>query len=118
VRGTSPHIAAVTLAQQLAARQGMAPGDLRISGSPSLAALVSLVREGVGVGIIPGVLVKEQLERGELVELPLPSPPPFNVALSHQPNALPMVQRTAEIARQACKAYCKRIGPRWVQHLA
>ncbi|MDB5999161.1 MAG: LysR family transcriptional regulator, partial [Rhizobacter sp.] len=84
----------------------------------SLAALVSLVREGVGVGIIPGLLVKEQLDRGELVELALPAPPAFNVALSHQPDALPIVLRTAEVARQACKTYCKRFEARWVQHLS
>ncbi|CAN5179787.1 LysR family transcriptional regulator [soil metagenome] len=117
VRGTVPHIAAITLAQQLAARQGMAPGELRISGSPSLAALVSLVREGVGVGIIPGLLVMEQIERGELVLLPLPAPPAFNVALSHRPDASPIVLRTADIARRVCKAYCKRVGYRWVEHL-
>lgn len=117
VRGTTPHIAAVNLAQQLAARQGMAQGDLRISGSPSLAALVSLVREGVGVGIIPGLLVKEHIERGELVVLPLPAPPSLGVALSHQPNATPIVLRTADIARRACKAYCRRCGTQWVQHL-
>jgi DNA-binding transcriptional LysR family regulator len=117
VRGTSPHIAAVNLAQQLAARQGMASSDLRISGSPSLAALVSLVREGVGVGIIPGLLVKEQIDRGELVELPIPAPPAFNVALSYQPDAPPIVLRTAEVARQACRNYCRRWDARWVQYL-
>jgi DNA-binding transcriptional LysR family regulator len=117
VRGTSPHIAAVNLAQQLAARQGIASSELRISGSPSLAALVSLVREGVGVGIIPGLLVKEHIDRGELVELPIPAPPAFNVALSHHPNAPPIVLRTAEVARQACRNYCKRWDSRWVQHL-
>ncbi|MDB5816720.1 MAG: transcriptional regulator, LysR family, partial [Rhizobacter sp.] len=117
VRGTSPYHAAINLAQQLAARHGMAAGELRISGSPSLAALVSLVREGVGVGIIPGLLVKEQLERGELVELALPAPPAFNVALSHHADAPPIVLRTAEVARQACKAYCRRTDAKWVQHL-
>ncbi len=117
VRGTTPYVDAVNLAQQLAARQGMAQGELRISGSPSLAALVSLVREGVGVGIIPGVLVREHLERGELVELPLPAPPSFVVALSHHPNAPLIVLRTADIARQACRTYCKRCGTRWVHDL-
>jgi DNA-binding transcriptional LysR family regulator len=95
----------------------MAPGELRISGSPSLAALVSLVREGVGVGIIPGILVKEQIERGELVELPLPPPVAFKVALSHQPNPTPIVLQTAEIARKVCRAYCRRVGEQWVEHL-
>ncbi len=117
VRGTSPHIAAVNLAQRLAAQQGLASSDLRISGSPSLAALVSLVREGIGVGIIPGLLVKEQIDRGELVVLPLPAPPAFNVALSHQPDAPSIVVRTAEVARQACRDYCKRTDERWVRHL-
>lgn len=117
VRGTLPHIAAVDLAQRLAAQQGLAPGDLRISGSPSLAALVSLVREGVGVGIIPGLLVKEPIDRGELVVLPLPAPPAFNVALSHRPNAPSIVVRTADVARQACHDYCRRRDARWVRAL-
>jgi len=117
MRGSVPYIAAEKLAHELAVKCGMSSSDLRLTGSPSLAAMVSLVREGIGVAIIPGLFVKEYIERGELEELPLPPPPPFSVAMWYKADALPIVQRTAEVARNACKAYCKRHEEKWVRYL-
>lgn len=117
MRGSLPYTEAVNLARQLAATHGMSANDLRISGSPSLAALVSLVREGVGVAIVPGLLVREHLERGELVDLTLPAPPPFRIASWYQKTAPPAVPQMAEIVRRVCKTYCKRVGARWVKHV-
>lgn len=117
MRGSAPYIAAVNLARELAAKHGLSPNDLRISGSPSLAALVSLVREGVGVAIMPGLLVKEYLERGELVELALPAPPHFRISSWYQKTAPPAVPHMAEVIRRVCKAYGKRNGERWVKHI-
>ncbi|MFL6668811.1 MAG: LysR family transcriptional regulator [Burkholderia ambifaria] len=117
MRGSAPYTAAVNLARELAAQHGLSPNDLRISGSPSLAALVSLVREGVGVAIMPGLLVKEHLERGELVDLALPAPPPFRIASWYQKTAPPAVPHVAEIVRRVCKTYCRRVNERWVHHI-
>jgi len=35
----------------------------------------------------------------------------------YKADALPIVQRTAEVARNACKAYCKRHEEKWVRYL-
>lgn len=115
MRGSQPYEAAVALARELAAQQGMGASELRITGSPSLAALVSMVREGVGVAIMPGVLVKDHLERGELVELPLPVPEPFRVAVCYPKNVLPSVTRVVECARRVIRLYCRRLGEHWVR---
>ena len=69
MRGTDPYEQAVAMAQQLAVQSGMVSSDLRISGSPSLAALVSLVREGLGVAIMHGMLVAPQLAPAQLQAL-------------------------------------------------
>lgn len=117
MRGSAPYEAAVALAHQLAAEHGVLASELRIAGSPSLAALVSLVREGVGVAIMPGVLVKDSLERGELQELPLPAPPSFQVATSYRKDAPAVVSEAAGIAHKVCRQYCKRQGAHWINSL-
>jgi DNA-binding transcriptional LysR family regulator len=117
MRGSVPYLAAEKLAHELAVKNGMAASDLRLSGSPSIAAMVSLVREGIGVAIIPGLFVKEYIERGDLVVLPLPPPPPFSVAMWYKADAPPIVQRTADVVRGVCKTYCKRHDNEWVKHL-
>lgn len=114
MRGSAPYESAVAIAQQLAAEQGMLPSELRITGSPSLAALVSLVREGVGVAIMPGVLVKDSIERGELQELALPAPPPLRLVTTHMKNASPMVLQAADIVQKVCRNYCRRQGEHWI----
>lgn len=117
MRGSAPFESAVTIAHQLASEHGVLASELRISGSPSLAALVSLAKEGVGVAIMPGILVKDSLENGELQELPLPSPPPFKIATSHLKNASPIVSEVADIVSKVCRAYCKRHGEHWMINL-
>ncbi|GFM73315.1 LysR family transcriptional regulator [Pseudomonas cichorii] len=114
MRGSAPYESAVSIAQQLASEHGVLASELRISGSPSLATLVSLVKEGVGVAIMPGILVKDSLEQGELQELPLPSPPSFKIATSHMKNASPLVSEVAEIVHKVCRTYCKRQGEHWI----
>lgn len=115
MRGTLPFEASATLVQQLAAQQGMVSSDLRIAGSPSLAAMVSLVREGVGVGIMPGIVVKENLDRGELVQLPLPMPEPFRISVAYPRNVVPSVSKVLDEVRKATRTYCRRLGPQWVR---
>lgn len=117
MRGSAPYESAVTIAQQLASEHGVLASELRISGSPSLAALVSLVREGVGVAIMPGILVKDSLDSKELQELPLPTPPSFKIATSHMKNASPLVFQVADIANKVCRTYCKRQGAHWINGL-
>lgn len=118
MRGSAPYEAAVNLARQLAVEHGLLASELRISGSPSLAALVSLVREGVGVAIMPGILVKDCLGSGELQELPLPNPASFRIGTSHMKDVSPLVSEVADIVGKVCRAYCKRQGEHWIVSLA
>lgn len=115
MRGTMPFEASATLVQQLAVQQGIISSDLRITGSPSLAALVSLVREGVGVAIMPGIVVKDSLERGELTQLNLPMPEPFRLSLSYPRNVVPSVEKVVEEVRRATRTYCRKLGAEWVR---
>ncbi|WP_461248781.1 LysR substrate-binding domain-containing protein, partial [Treponema sp. R6D11] len=117
MRGTGPYEQAVAMAQQLAVQNGMVSSDLRISGSPSLAALVSLVREGLGVAIMHGMLVAPQLESGELVELELPTPPSFRITTWYPKSPSPGVTDTAQVLRRACKSYCKRVSPHLARYI-
>ncbi len=116
--GTGPHQEAVFLAQQLAIENDFPVDMLRVSGSPSLAALVALAREGMGVAIVPGLFVKEQIERGELELLPLPSPPDLLVSQWRHPNAAPAVLHVAHVLREACVQYCRQQGESWVRAAA
>ena len=118
MRGTMPFEASTALVQQLAAQQGMISSDLRITGSPSLAALVSLVREGVGVAVMPGIVVKENLDRGELVQLALPTPEPFRISVCYPRNVVPSVAKVGEEVRRATRGYCRRLGELWVRPTA
>ena len=117
MRGTVPYEQAVAMAQHLAAQNGLASSDLRISGSPSLAALVSLVREGLGVAIMHGMLVAPQLDSGELVELDLPTPPSFRITAWYPKNPAPGVIDAAQVLRRVCKAYCRRTNPGLVRYI-
>lgn len=115
MRGTVPFESSMSLVHRLAAQQGLPSSDLRVTDSPTIAALVSLVREGVGVGMMPGVLVRESLERGELVQLPLPTPEPFRLAVVYPKNFVPSVANVVEASRKAVRHYCRRLGDAWVR---
>lgn len=117
MHGTIPYESAASLVRRLSARQGIPANDLRLAGSPSLAALVSLVREGVAVAIMPGIAVWENLQRGELVRLSLPLPDPYRLAASYPKNALPAVSKVVEVTRRTVNAYCRKHGADWVRAL-
>lgn len=117
MRGSVPYESAVAVAQQLASAHGLLPSELRISGTPSLATLVALVREGVGVAIMPGILVKEPLEHHALQELALPGSPPFQLAISYMKNASPLIADVANIAHNVCRNYCQRQGEHWIKFI-
>ncbi|QHI99706.1 LysR family transcriptional regulator [Xylophilus rhododendri] len=118
MRGTQPYLDAMNLIQQLAGRQGVALSDLRVSAAPSITAQLALAREGVGVALVPGIFVKEQIERGDLVELDLPPLPAFKMSLWHPWNARPLVLKTAEVLRKGTRNFCKRHEERWVVGLS
>ena len=61
-RGSQPHLA-VLRAMEAA---GVDPETMRVFNSSSLATITRLIRDAVGVAVLPRVVVQEYLDRGEL----------------------------------------------------
>jgi DNA-binding transcriptional LysR family regulator len=88
-KGSQPHQAVLRAIDAA----DVAPGAVRVFNSNSLATITRLIRDGVGVAVLPQVVVQEYLEKGELrildVDARLP-PLHFHVAFADNPgNALP-----------------------------
>ncbi|MGU3494957.1 LysR family transcriptional regulator [Xanthobacteraceae bacterium A53D] len=64
-KGSQPHQAVLRLMETA----GIDPGLARIFNSNSLATITRLVRDGMGVAVLPLTVVQEMVERGELVVL-------------------------------------------------
>lgn len=99
-KGSQPHHA-VLRAIELA---GIDAKTLRIFNSNSLATITRLIRDGVGIAVLPQVVVQEFLDNGELrvldVDAKLP-PLHFHAVFNDEPgNALPalIADMAAEIA--------------------
>lgn len=107
-RGTAPQVALQSIVLTLARQENMRPEQTRVTCSPSVAAIVQLVRDGYGVACIPSLFVTDELQTGEFVELPLkPVPPPIIVSVCKPANASAMVNAAASAAHIACSAYCR-----------
>ena len=107
-RGTAPQVALQSIVLTLARQENIRPEQTRVTCSPSVAAIVQLVRDGYGVACIPSLFVTDELRTGEFVELPLkPVPPPIVVSVCKPANANAMVNAAANAAHIACTAYCR-----------
>ncbi|MEJ8797693.1 LysR family transcriptional regulator [Trinickia caryophylli] len=117
-RGTAPQVALQSIVHTLAQQEGLHPDQARVTCSPSVAAIVQLVRDGYGVACIPSLFVTEELATGEFVELPLkPVPPPIVVSLCKPANASAMINAAANAAHLACSAYCRSMKRELVEAL-
>lgn len=115
MRGTLPYEAVLSHFRALASRQGLVADDLRVTGCPSLAALVSLVREGVVVGIMPGLIVSEFIEREELSLLQIPQPDPLRISMCYPRHYVSTVEKVVQVINKSVKAYCHRHGEQWIR---
>ncbi len=107
-RGTAPQVALEQIVHTLAREIGMPVEQVRITCSPSVAAMLQLVRDGYGVAAIPALFATEALASGEFVALPLkPLPPPIVVSLCTPVDASPTIRAAASSAQLACSAYCR-----------
>jgi len=117
-RGTAPQVALESIVHTLARQENMRPEQTRITCSPSVAAIVQLVRDGYGVAGIPSLFVAKELQSGEFVELPLkPVPPPIIVSSCKPVDASVMVNAAANAAHVACSAYSKSIKKDFLEGL-
>ena len=105
-KGSQPHQAVLRAIEAA----DVDPGAVRVFNSNSLATITRLIRDGVGVAVLPQVVVQEHLEKGELrildVDARLP-PLHFHVAFSDNPgNALPAL--IADMAVEVAAAFTLR----------
>ncbi len=106
-RGTTSHLAVERIVRTLASRAGIPDDAIRITCASSVAAIVQLVRDGYGVGAVPHLFVRDELENGRFAELALePQPPSIDVSLCMSVNASPAVVAAADAAKDVCAAYC------------
>lgn len=105
-KGSQPHQAVLRAIEAA----DVDPDTVRVFNSNSLATITRLIRDGVGVAVLPQVVVQEYLERGELrvldVDAQLP-PLNFHVAFADNPgNALPAL--IADMAVEVAAAFTLR----------
>ena len=102
-KGSQPHHSVLRAIEQA----GIEPGTLRVFNSNSLATITRLIRDGVGVAVLPRVVVQEFLDNGELhlldVETRIP-PLHFHAVFADDPaNALPSL--IADMAVEIASGY-------------
>ena len=102
-KGSQPHQAVLRAIDAA----DVAPGAVRVFNSNSMATITRLIRDGVGVAVLPQVVVQEHLAKGELrildVDARLP-PLHFHVAFADNPgNALPAL--IADMAVEVAAAF-------------
>lgn len=106
-RGTTPQIALEQIVRGIAMEHGMRIDQMRIICSPSVAAIVQLVRDGYGVAAIPRLFVADALSSGEFAEIPLrPAPPPIVISSCARADAGVTVSAAVDAAHEACAEYC------------
>ena len=118
-RGTAPQRMLEEIVSKMANLAAIPLEQTRITCSPSVAAIVQLVKDGYGVAAIPSLFVSSFLDSGDFIELPVhPEPPSIIVSMCLHSNAQVPVHAAANAARQACASYCAQVDPRYIKSLS
>jgi hypothetical protein len=81
-------------------------------------AIVQLVKDGYGAAAIPSLFVRDYLDNGEFVELPVqPLPPSIILSMCLHANADMLVHAAGSAARLACAGYCAQVDQRHIEML-
>lgn len=84
----------------------------RISCINSVAAIIKLVADGFGVGILPPVLVSQELKHCSLVALPIQAGPDFPVYVSWRIGAgLELNEAVVSLTKQVVADYQRSVSP-------
>ena len=114
-RGTAPQRALEEMVANLANQEDIPVSQTRVTCSPSVAAIVRLVKDGYGIAAIPALFVTDYLESGEFVELSmLPTLPSFIVTMCHATDAEVMVHAAAKVAKQACTQFGQQFSQSFI----
>ncbi|HAT30109.1 MAG TPA: LysR family transcriptional regulator [Janthinobacterium sp.] len=115
-RGTAPQRMLEETVSKMANLAAVPLEQTRITCSPSVAAIVQLVKDGYGVAAIPSLFVSTFLEAGDFIALPVqPALPAIVVSMCLHANAEMMVRAAANAARVTCAAYCAQIDKRYIE---
>lgn len=118
-RGTAPQRAIEQIVTTLASQADIPVGLARVMCSPSVAAIVQLIRDGFGVAAIPALFVAKEIDSGAFVELPIqPTPPSIVLSMCRHADADMYVHAAADAARAACEEYCRQTDRRLVEAVA
>src|SRR3546814_3010574 len=87
-RGTAPQRAIEHIVTTFASQADTPVGQTRVLCSPSVAAIVQLVRDGYGVAAIPALFVANEIKNGTFIELPIqPTPPSIVLSMCRHADA-------------------------------
>ncbi|WP_211460645.1 LysR family transcriptional regulator [Collimonas silvisoli] len=117
-RGTAPQRVLEEIVANLANQAGIPATQTRITCSPSVAAIIKLVKDGYGIAAIPSLFVSDYLESGQFVELPMESIlPSIVISMCRHYNAELMVHAAATAARSACVKYSAQFDKNTIEAL-
>lgn len=106
-RGSQPHLGFLEVCR----REGAGPRSVHCIGS--LAAILRLVRAGIGIAVIPAAAIREELESGSLIAISTTTPlAPLRLTASYRQD--PRTDANAIVARIACEEaarYAGKVGP-------
>lgn len=106
-RGSQPHLGFLDVCR----REGASPKSVHCIGS--LAAILRLVRAGIGIAVIPAAAIRDELQSGNLIAISTTSPlPPLRLTVSYRPD--PRTDANAIVAAIACEEaerYALGAGP-------
>ncbi|WP_223302615.1 LysR family transcriptional regulator [Halotalea alkalilenta] len=83
----------------------------RIGTVNSVAAIIQLVSDGFGIGVIPPALISTALDQGRMRCLALPTPPAVEVYASWRGGVgLELGEAVSEVAVEVVEAFCREQG--------
>ena len=105
-RGSQPHLGLLDVCR----REGACPKTIHCIGS--LAAILRLVRAGIGIAVIPAAAIRDELQSGSLIAISTTSPlPPLRLTVSYRLD--PRTDANAIVASLACEEaerYAVKVG--------
>lgn len=83
----------------------------QLSNCNSLPAMIRLAIDGFGIAAVPTIVVRRELQSGELVSMEVRKPfPPMPIVATYHPKA-GHLERVAELARQSAQEFCASVDP-------
>lgn len=102
---TVPYKAVVSMLNGLHSELNQEQLSESVIGAPSLAALIAMVRQNLGVSIMPGIFVKEYLDTGDMISLPMPQPRASLISMLHLIKPSDATLAVAGIINDVCNRY-------------